>query len=129
MMRVAIAPTLGRDVSLVHGSLLRRDSDAYVIAMSSVEFSAGGSRALSGDSTRIAAADVAELFVNRVSKPRSVVVATVAAIALGVMAHEALKTTAAPNPPTDDLPGSGEGNEREREPLAHEGNVPRSEQR
>ena len=106
--RATVAPTLGRDVSLMYGTLMRREGDDYVVAMSSVEFSAGGTRRLSGDSTRIAAADVSELFVNRVSKPRSVVAATVAMTALGLMAYEALKTTPAPNPPTDDLPGSGD---------------------
>jgi hypothetical protein len=106
--RVAIAPTLGRDVSMVHGHLLRRDNDAYVIAMTSVEFSGGGSRVLPGDSTRISGGDVAELFVNRVSKPRSLVVAAAAAVALGAMAYEALKPTPTPDQPTDVLPGSGD---------------------
>jgi hypothetical protein len=106
--RVAVAPTLGRDVSLVHGSLMRREGGEYVVAMSSVEFSTGGSRRLSGDSTRIATADVTELFVRRVSKPRSIVAASIAAIALGVMAHEALKPTETPNQPTDGLPGPGD---------------------
>jgi hypothetical protein len=106
--RVAIAPTLGPNVSLVRGSLMRRDGDEYVVAMSAAEFSSGGTRALSGDSTRIATADVTQLYVSRVSKPRSIVAATLAAIALGVMVHEALKPTGMPNPPTDDLPGSGD---------------------
>jgi hypothetical protein len=92
----------------MHGTLMRRDADEYVVAMSSVEFSGGGTRQLSGDSTRIATSDVAELFVNRVSKPRSIAAAAVAAIALGVMAHEALKPTGTPNAPMDDLPGSGD---------------------
>lgn len=106
--RATVAPTLGRDVSLVHGSLLRRESDGYFVAMTSVDFSGGGSRVLSGDSVRIADTDVTELFVNRVSKPRSVVVAAVAVLAIGVMAHEALKPTETPNAPTDNLPGSGD---------------------
>lgn len=106
--RTAVAPALGRDVSLVHGSLLRRESGGYLVAMSSVDFSGGGSRLLSGDSTRIADDDVAELFVNRVSKPRSIIVAAAAAVALGIMAHEALKATPTPGAPTDSLPGPGD---------------------
>lgn len=106
--RNAVAPTLGRDVSLVHGHLLRLDRDAYLVAMTSVEFSGGGSRALPGDSARIASSDVSELFVSRVSKTRSIMVGAAAAVALGVMVVEALKPTSAPDAPIDGLPGSGE---------------------
>jgi hypothetical protein len=79
--RASVATTVGRDASLLRGNLMRRDNGTYVMALTSVEFSGGGSRFFPGDSTRIADADVAELFVNRVSKPRSIIVATAAAIA------------------------------------------------
>jgi hypothetical protein len=106
--RAALAPKLGPEVAQVHGSLLRRDGDEDVLAVTSTEFVHGGVRPWSGDTLHVRADYATRYYENRVSTTRSLIAGGVIAGAIAALTARALGTTPAVQAPDGGIEGPGD---------------------
>jgi hypothetical protein len=92
--RAALAPSLGREVGQVHGDLVQRDSDEYILAVTSVQFVNGGSQSLTGEHVPIKSEYTAAYNQNRISAPRTIVFSAAVVGGVGFLIAEALSSPA-----------------------------------
>lgn len=85
--RVALGGSMGPSIAQIEGRLLGRESDAYVVSVSSVRYLSGGNQTWSGETIRLQPGHIAVTYERRLSKAR-----TVAAVALGVGAAAFIAT-------------------------------------
>lgn len=99
--RAALGPSIGREVAQVHGHLVQRDSNAYLLAVTYVQFLRGGSQSWTGENVRVQSDYTDAYYENRLSKPRSVALAAAFVGGAVLLAQQALNLS----PGTND--GSG----------------------
>ena len=96
--RSALAPTLGSEVAQVHGHLIRRDGDQDLLALTSTAFVHGGERTWAGETVHVHSTYASRYYENRVSTKRSLIAGGLLLGGLAIVAAEALKPTAVPDP-------------------------------
>lgn len=106
--RAALSPKLGPEVAQVHGSLLRRDGDEDVLAVTSTEFLHGGVRPWPGDTLRVRADYTSRYYENRVSTTRSLIAGGVIVGTIAALTVRALTTTPLAQAPDGGVQGPGD---------------------
>ena len=81
--RVALGGAMGPSIAQIEGRLVRRESDEYVVSVSSVRYLSGGTQGWSGESVRLKPEYIATTYQRRLSKSRT---AAMSALALGAVA-------------------------------------------
>ena len=97
--RVALAPSMGRELDQIRGNLVRQDSDTYYIAVTSVDFLHGGTQTWTGEVVPIKSAYANDFLMQKFSAPRTIAAAAVIVTAAAVMTKQGLD---AGSPPTTD---------------------------
>lgn len=106
--RVALGGAMGPSILHVEGRLVRRESDDFVVAVSSVSYLGGGTQAWSGEPVRFKPEYVNTTYVRRLSKSRTI---AASALAIGAVAFFVTRSvvgggTVDPLPPPRDSIGT-----------------------
>lgn len=113
--RVALEPTMGREIDQIHGNLVRQDTAGYVLAVTSVDFLHGGSQTWTGEVIPIKTAYVSGYYAQTFSPQRTAIAAAGIVVAAAVMAKQGFSTGSTPTtdgttpPPPDTKQRSGPG--------------------
>jgi hypothetical protein len=84
--RVALGSAIGPSVARIGGRLLRRESDEYVVSVTSVDFLGGGTQTWSGETVRLKPGHVGVMYERRLSKERTLVAAAIGVGAVALIA-------------------------------------------
>lgn len=104
--RLALGGTMGPSIARVEGRLLRQESDAYVVAVTSVDFIAGNTQQWSGETVRLQPGYVGTVYERRLSKGRTV---AAAALGAGAIAFIVTRSVTGGGDPSDNRQPSDTG--------------------
>jgi len=86
--RVALGGQMGPAILQVEGRLVQKDSDTYVVAVSSVRLLQGGEQTWTGEQVRIKSQWVSSVYERRLSVARSV---ALTAVGVGIVGYIAAR--------------------------------------
>jgi hypothetical protein len=95
--RAALAPSIGREIGQVHGHLVQRDSDGYVLAVTYVQFLRGGSQSWTGENVRVKSDYTDAYYENRLSTPRTIALGAAFVGGAVILAQQALNLSPSTN--------------------------------
>jgi hypothetical protein len=113
--RVALGGAMGQSITRIEGRLLRRESDEFVVAVTSVSYLGGNTQTWSGETVRIKPGYVGTVYERRLAKGRTV---AAAALGAGAIAFIVTRSVIGGGDPSDNRlpPDSGGTTIRGRRP-------------
>jgi hypothetical protein len=94
--RVALAPSMGQEIDQIRGSLVRQDSDAYIVAVTAVDFLHGGSQTWTGEQIPIKTSYVRGYYSQAFSPQRTAIAGAIIVVAAAVMTQQGLNAGSQP---------------------------------